>query len=264
MKNRKYFVLVVIAIIFCFYWLWNIWPSVDFNFQSNLQSGYWDRELVNPKIQESITSGIAKKRVFIDGAHAIIPTNFYIFKSLELDPFISSDTFIKNKNKLFSSGLLIMNYAIGKPELSKEEYKIVRQYIVNGGRVLLLCPAWVWTAYDKKDIKRLPYYNIAKYFGLTMTTDYVAAPFKIVDPFFSSSDPILAKIKGSVFSATTGEAANIIIGSDGKVAMVGAKRDNAKIIVFGHSCFFDLADNPKSNEFIGKVFEWLFASTIKL
>ena len=154
-----------------------------------------------------------------------------------------------------------MQYAIGRPELTDAEYLIIQQYIVNGGRILLLCPAWVWTHYDKKPLDRLPYARIARDFGLQMSSQYLKPPMKTVHPDFKVSNP--DEILNGTFSRIEYQrnsfAFPIVEDENGYASVVAASRGNARIIVWGQNNLLSnkLEAKKGAAEFVTKAVDWL-------
>ncbi|MDA0232657.1 MAG: hypothetical protein O3C69_04145, partial [Chloroflexi bacterium] len=171
--------------------------------------------------------------------------------------------FMSNRDRLLSSGLLVMLYATHRTEPTDAEYQLLRQYIANGGRVLLLCPAWVWKSYDKKPLDRLPYARIAECFGLKMIFDSAKGTLSIVHPEY--------KVQGSegllegTFSITDyrrdGTAFPIAEDSAGNAVCVAAIREDARIIVWGQNNLLSrkLEAKRAAADFLGKAIDWLFA-----
>jgi len=233
-------------------------PRLTDGYRAGLEKGALDQQLQSPEIRESIASGVREKIIYIDGYHGAEPANLSLFKELGLQACVSYNDLSANKNKLFRSGLLLMNYAMGRKEFSGEEMRIVRQYIVNGGRVILFCPAWVWVAYEKKPLDRLPYQFIAQSYGLLLTADYVAPPLRAVDPVF----PLGRSEWSGTFSNIiyTGQARPILAGSDGRTAAVAAEKGGSKIIVWAQNNLLnsDFSSRPAGKLFLERIFGWLF------
>ncbi|MDX2434010.1 MAG: DUF2079 domain-containing protein, partial [Desulfobacterales bacterium] len=148
-----------------------------------------DTKLLNEDITRSIATGVSNRVIYVDTRIGVKPSGLELLRHSKNNVHTYTKGFMDNRNLLFNSGLLVMQYAIGRPEPTETEYEVLRQFIANGGRILLLCPAWVWTSYDKKTIDQLPYARIAKNFGLQLEARYVKPPMKIVHPDFKVSRP---------------------------------------------------------------------------
>jgi hypothetical protein len=163
--------------------------------------------------------------------------------------------------------LLVMQYAVGRPEPTEAEYEIIRRYVANGGRLLLLCPAWVWPAYDKKPLERLPYRRIAEQFGLKVETEYAKPPLKTGRPPFKADgvgDILQLQGTYSVIGYPPKSGATpILVGSDGKAAAVAAELGKARIIVWGQDNLLsaEAAGRPGAVAFVGQAVKWLFSET---
>jgi hypothetical protein len=214
--------------------------------------------LEEAQIEKAIQAGIKNRLVYIDSFHGEDPADFSVFAEIGVKVHISYGDLVNNKDKLFQCGLLLMRYAMQKKEMSDAEYAIIRQYIANGGRVLLLCPAWVWVAYEKKGVEHLPYYRIAENFDLHMTAEYVNPPLRIVNPRFKV-EGLGKEISGTFSNIIYKEADPILVGSDGKTAAVAAKKGNARIIVWAQNNLLsrEFSLKPEGRQFIKRIFDWL-------
>ncbi len=220
-------------------------------------------KLEDSNISKSIALGLKQRKIYIDAYHALIPANPYIFDSLKISYEIGQGRFTNEQNKLFSCGILLMDYSIGKPDLSDDEYLVVKKFMVNGGRVMLLCPIWVWEAYDKKSLKASPYYKIAQYYGLEMSSAYAAPPLRIDSSYVNDENPdFIESIKGTFSSINCLEKFTpIIVGQNGKVAVALACRDKSKIFIWSHSDLFcnELVVSDAGKEFLLKIFGKMFS-----
>lgn len=209
-------------------------------------------------IRASIKTGIRNRRIYIDGFHGNNLEDLISVREMGLRPYVSYDNYAAGKARLFQSGLLVVNWGMGKKEMTREEAEVIQKYIANGGRILLLCPAWVYVAYEKKGLERLIYNQIAGNFDLILTADYITAPFKVVNPKFKV--PGIEKEMQGVFSGILFDKADpILVGSGGKAAAVAAKRGEAKIIVWAQDNLLKKAflENPKGREFARRIINWL-------
>lgn len=209
-------------------------------------------------IRASIKAGIRGRRIYIDGFHGNNLEDLIAIRKMGLKPYISCSDYVREKGKLFHCGLLLINWGIGKKEMTNAEAEVIKQYIANGGRILLLCPAWVYVAYEKKGLERLSYNQIAGNFALILTADYVTAPFKVVNPKFNV--PGIEKEMQGVFSGILFDKAEpILVGSGARAAAVAAKRGGAKIVVWAQDNLLKktFLENPKGREFARRIFNWL-------
>jgi hypothetical protein len=217
-----------------------------------------EKDLLPAADNASILRGIKERRIFIDSFHGSELEDLASIRKMGLKPYISYTDYMSGKNQLFHSGLLLVNWGMKRRELKSEEEEIVKQYIAGGGRILLLCPAWVWVAYERKGLERLSYNQIAKNFALILTADYVAAPLKIVDPRFKV--PGAEKELQGVFSGILYEKAKpILLGSDGRAAAVAAERGQARIIIWAQDNLLkkSFLEKPKGRELVRRIFNWL-------
>ncbi|MFH1362337.1 MAG: hypothetical protein ABIH69_06780, partial [bacterium] len=165
---------------------------------------------LDPAIAASIQKGVAKQRIYIDSYYSDEPGDLSRFANF----YICYDGFFANKDKLYKSGLLIMRYGMKKPQLQAQDFQVVQTYIASGGRVLLLCPAWVYKTYEKKEIQELSFYQIAKEFGVILTADYADPPLQIVEPAFMVKN--FANQLEGVFGKIVGEEGQpILVGKNG-------------------------------------------------
>ena len=222
-----------------------------------------DDKLFSEELTRSIAKGISNRMIYVDGNIGARPSDLEALKYGKNKVRIYSTGFMDNLDRLFNSGLLVMQYAIGQPELTDAEYSIIRQYIVNGGRILLLCPAWVWTHYDKKPLDRLPYARIARDFGLKMSSQYVKPPMKTVHPDFKVSNP--DEILNGTFSRIEYQRNSfsfpIVEDQNGYASVVAATRGNARIIVWGQNNLLSnkLEAKRGAAEFVTKAVDWLLS-----
>lgn len=216
--------------------------------------------LAESSLATAIQTGLRKRFIYFDAFHASEPSDLTLFNSLGLKTYIGYNDFVANKDKLFHCGLLLMNYEQGKRELTDEESLVIKQYIANGGRLLLFCPAWVWVAYEKKGLERLPFNRIAENYGILLTSDYVTAPFKIIGKDFSSPLPAMnATFSRLIYPK---EAEPFLVGAGLKTGAVAAKKRNSRIIVWGQNNLLnsEFALKPQGRKFMKGLFDWLLAN----
>lgn len=212
-------------------------------------------------VARSIASGISARDVYIDGYHAVAPSNLSPFQQAELHPAVYPDGgFIKNRDQLFKSGLLVMMYGMNKPEPTSAEYGVIAQYVRNGGRLLLMCPAWVWDAYEHKPLSELPYDKIARQFGLAMETTYAKLPLKGAHPAwtfggcFEKTNDVFSTI-----ACSPGTAVPILAGADGRPVAVAATQGKGRIILWGHDNLLaeKTVTNPMVRDDVARMLRWL-------
>lgn len=208
-----------------------------------------------------IASGVGARSVYIDGYHAVAPSNLEPFQRAELHPSVHSDAgFIKNRDQLFNSGLLVMMYGRNRPDLTSAEYGILKQYVENGGRLLLMCPAWVWDAYEHRPLSELPYDWVARQFGLGLEVTYAKPPLKASHSVWTFGG--LFGKTSDVFSTITytpGAATPILTGADGKPTAVAVTKGNGRLILWGHDNLLaakTVAD-PMARDDVVRMLRWL-------
>ena len=206
----------------------------------------------------SILAGLKGRQVYIDNYHGNEIEDYPSLRSLGLRLSVGNDKFTVERQKLLGAGLLLINYGSGKSELLPEEEAVVKEFIANGGRILLLCPAWGWVAYEKKGLERLVFNKIAENFDLILTADYVTEPFTVTDKRFQV--PGIEKEMNGVFSSILYEKAEpLLVGSQSKAAAVSAIKGQAKIIVWAHDNLLRKAflEKPAGKEFAQRLINWL-------
>ncbi|MFA5840323.1 MAG: DUF2079 domain-containing protein [Candidatus Margulisiibacteriota bacterium] len=262
-RAPRQYLLWVIAVVLAVL-IGNILLKTVFSNDGSLDYAIVSKEkLRDPAIEKCIAQGIKQRKIYIDNFHGLIPANPYILDSLRITYDIGQDRLTNEQTRLYGCGILLMNYAIGKPELSVAEYKILKKFIANGGRVMLLCPIWVWEAYDKKAIKSSHYYKIAQYYGLELSSLYVEPPLISSPLFYDEQDQAFIGGLNGVFSSIVcgKNAFPVIMGKDHKIAAAIAFRDSSKLFVWSHNNLFDndIVSLPSGNIFIGKIFDEIFS-----
>ena len=122
---------------------------------------------------KSIQQGKKDKRIFIDLSHGKLDPNFKVLlRSWGYNPISPQSGFQNNKEKLFQSGILMMSYKVGGGEFTSKEMDTIRKFINSGGSLFLLCPVWVWNAYDHKPLELNPYHQIGKLYNLLLIGEY--------------------------------------------------------------------------------------------
>jgi hypothetical protein len=210
------------------------------------------------EIARGIANGISNRVAYVDGRHAVAPPDMSFFRDAGVKAFAYKEGFLENQKELFQSGLLIMQYGMKKELPSEEEYAIIKRFIGNGGRILLICPAWVWAAYEKQPIEDLPYHRIARFLGVLMTADYAAGPYRIVDSSFQVPG-VDRHLKGTFSSLVFNEGRTLVAGKSGDPAAAAVQKGNARMVVWAQSNLFgELAFTPEGGELLKRLFDWLF------
>jgi hypothetical protein len=213
---------------------------------------------IQPDLKKTILMGVTNRVVYIDAYHGAAPDDMAIFRKIGVNAFVYNNNLQASKEKLFQSGLLVIRYTKNKAELSKNDEKTIKQFIAHGGRILLLCPTWVWTSYEKKPLEDLPYGKIARNFDILLTPAYVRQPLLIENSDFYVKG--FDKILGGTFSEILyTDADPILVGENNRAAAVAARRENAKLIIYSHNNLLTekLSSHPEGLEFTQKIFDWL-------
>ncbi|TFG50901.1 MAG: hypothetical protein E4H37_08685 [Gemmatimonadales bacterium] len=225
-----------------------------------------DVQLASELLARSITAGVTGRVIYVDGCYGVTPSGLDILNRNGNKVNLYRQGFQFNRDRLFQSGLLIMQYAVGRPEPTEAEYEIIRRYVANGGRLLLMCPAWVWPAYDKKPLHQLPYRRIAEQFELEMEAGYVNAPLTIEHADFGveGADELLRGAFSAIDYQPQSGAFPIVVGNSGNAGSVAAQKGNARIIVWGQNNLLssEAAGRPGAVEFVGKAVNWLLAPPV--
>jgi hypothetical protein len=189
----------------------------------------------------SISAGIRDHAVFVDAYHGAELERPAVLRNFGARLFTSTSDLLTGRDRLFRSGVLLIDYKIGGRELAPGELELVRRYIAGGGRVLLLCPAWVWYSYDKKGIERSPYYQIAREFGLTLTGSQIA---------------MTGRFEGAFSSIIFDRGEVLLRGPEQEALAVFAGKGNSRIIVWGQNNILSgsFLAAPANRQFLGNLF----------
>jgi len=223
MKFKILFFLLFCVIVFLF------WPKST-------------NQVVLPsdkQITQSIVHGVESRFIYLDDYYSDAPADLNIFSKAKAKVITGYDSFTENKAKLFRCGLLVMRYGMRKKQLSASDFAVVKKFIDNGGRVLLACPAWVYESYEKKKIKDLSFYKIAKEFGLILTSEYATAPDNMEGVFSS------IKIENGT---------PVLQGKDGKIVAAKSEKGKGKIFLWGQNNLFQLG----LGDIVLKALNWLW------
>jgi hypothetical protein len=214
-------------------------------------------------LARSIAKAVSNRVIYVDGSCGVLPPAIGILSRGSNKVRSYRLGFDRNQKELFNSGLLVMQYGVGRPEPTPDEYEILLRYVANGGRLLLLCPTWVWMSYDKKPLEDLPYRKLAAAFGLDLRAGYVTPPITIEAPGFrvDGADGILQGTFSAIAYPQGSGAFPIAVGRDGNAAGVAATKGAARIVVWGQSNLLsdEVASSPGGKQFLEKVVGWLLS-----
>ncbi len=167
-----------------------------------------------------IARGIRERAVFVDACHGGELAAPAVLRKFGCRLYTSTAGLLADRDRLFQSGLLLLNYRIGGRELAPGELALVRRFIAGGGRVFLLCPAWVWYSYDHKGIELSPYYQIAREFGLTLTGEQIA---------------VTGRFEGAFSRVIFGRGQVLLRGPAREALAVYSRKGSSRIIVWGQN-----------------------------
>ena len=126
---------------------------------------------------------------------------------------------------------------------------------------MILCPGWVWTAYQQKNLGELPYNQILEYFNVAITANYVSPPYTIADSLLGpEAINSLSDITAS--ELIYGRAAvPVILGANEKALAIRVTKGNgtcsglwARLPAFASSL-----DTAWGNDTVRQVLDWLLA-----
>jgi len=221
----------------------------------------------DPAIEASIAAGVSNRLAYVDGYHSSSPGSLLFLKDIGITGFVFREDFIKNRKDLLNSGLLIMGYQQKKRPLSDEEYDLLRTYIANGGRLLFMCPAWVWSHYEKKPIEDLLYNRVGRDFDIVFSGDYVKEPFKIVHRWFETEgmDAVL-KNCGTFSDIRYKDAYPVLVGGNGRTAAVAVESGKSRLFAWGQNDMLkpQVFESAAGAAFLKQVFDWLLDDSVDL
>jgi hypothetical protein len=225
--------------------------QADFFAESNL--------LEDEAIASAIANGVRNRVVYVDAYHGAAPPDMATFRDAGTNPFTFQESFVTAQQKLFQSGVLVLQYANGRRQLGDDELAVVKRYVANGGRVALFCPAWVWISYERRPLEELSCFKIAGLFSLLMTGEYVAGPYRTVDPALQV--PGLGHRLAGTFSAVLGvNGRPVLVGRDDRVAAAAAEIGGARLIAWGQNNLLgETALTPEGKAFVQRLFDWLLS-----
>ena len=220
----------------------------------------------DPELTRSIAAGVKNRMAYVDGYHSAMPSSLLFLKDQGITGFVFREDFVTNKRELMNSGLLIMGYQLKKPPLTDEEYEMVRKYVANGGRLLLMCPGWVWHQYEKKPMEELLYNKIGRDFGFFLTRDSAQKPYKIVHRWFAAPG-FEDVLKRGTFSDIQYESGfPVMVSGNGRTAALAVQRGKSRAFIWAQNNLMNpkIAESPAGSAFIGRVLEWLMDDGIDL
>jgi hypothetical protein len=192
-------------------------------------------------VSASLAEGLRQRVVFVDAYHGGELERPAVLRDFGAKLFTSTAGLLADRDRLFRSGVLLIDYKVGGRELAPGELELVRQFIAGGGRVFLLCPAWVWYSYDRKGIERSPYYQIGREFGLTLTGQQIA---------------MTGKFEG-VFSKIIFDHGEVLLKGPAQEALaVYSEKGGSRIIVWGQNNILSgsFLAAPANRKFLGNLF----------
>ena len=210
----------------------------------------------------SIGAGVQMRRIYVDGFHGALPSGLAALVAQNGSVAIANTGLLANSALLMNSGLYVLRYGMGKPEMSREELTLMERFVSAGGRVLLLCPAWVPLAYEKQDLSQSAFNSIARGFGLAFSPETAAAPLSVTGALNRAGKQNLP-MEGATFSKVIGRRSALDIATDatGSSIAIGQVLGNARAVLWGHDNLFEPAVS-KSNEgrqLQARILDWMFA-----
>jgi uncharacterized membrane protein len=107
------------------------------------------------------------------------------------------------QSQLYEYDILLIDlpyYTEGKQRFTLSEMELVKEYIKQGGGVLLIGLGWVWVTYGEEEIENYPLNFISKDFGIWFSDDNVwdtankASP-TFYPPFLNTDHPLTEGVK---------------------------------------------------------------------
>jgi hypothetical protein len=215
--------------------------------------------LEDEAIKAAIATGVRNRVVYVDAYHGNPPPEMANFRDAGTNPFTFQESLVTAQQKLFQSGVFVLQYANGKARLADDELAVIKRYVANGGRVALFCPAWVWLSYERQPLEELSCFKIAGLFGLLMTGEYIEGPYRIAEPALDV--PTFPRLLAGTFSAVLGvNGRPVLVGRDDKVAAAAAELGQAKVIAWGQNNLLGPpAATPEGRQFMQKLLDWLLS-----
>lgn len=232
--------------------------------------------------------------ILYDGYHSAQKEAFYstFFSRLSTQFTIKCTYNSLTKENLFNCNILVISQPT--KAYSEEEISNIKQFVEEGGGLLLMGNGWAWVDYDHKSIEDFPFNQIGREFGVSVNDDVITDPTDYhpsENPTFTvfSNFPPHPATEGlaEVYSlcacslSITGDAIPIVMGDKdsysgyihskpykaGDYPPVAAALEYGKgrAIFLGHDCFIaDVALDEYDNLQFGlNMVEWLSKLTIR-
>lgn len=209
-------------------------------------------------------AGVRERLVYVDTYHGSPIPNEAWLAGLGNRITIGAGDFLVNQARIMRSGLIIIRYDIKKPEFEAQEMALLEQFMRQGGRILLLCPAWVPISYEGKSLQQIGYNRIAQRFGMLITKDATGAPFRL-DTEFSESTATLAPGDKAAFSRIIGprSALSILRDEQGHPVAMAARSGNSRLVIWGHNNMFNNAvlESAEGRRLVARILAWLWSES---
>ena len=216
---------------------------------------------VNTQDARSVDAGVKARRAYMDGFHGTPPLELRAFMTNAGNVDVGNADLVANSELLMNSGLYVLRYGMGKPGLNQEELALMERFIDAGGRVLLLCPAWVPISYEKQELSRLSFNQIARAFGLLFSPEMAMAPLSVTGVIGRDGRKRLP-MEGAAFSKIIGRRTALDIATDaaGSSVAIGQVRGKARAVLWGHDNLFEpaVSSTSEGRELQGQILNWLF------
>lgn len=210
----------------------------------------------------SVDTGVIMRRAYVDGFHGAPPSELGALVANTGNIDVGNADLVANSELLMSSGLYVLRYGMGKPAMSQEELKLIDRFVSAGGRVLLLCPAWVPLAYEKRDLSELSFNRIALGFGLFFSPEMATTPLTVTGATNRDGRKNLP-MEGAAFSRVIGRRSALDIASDaaGSSIAIGQVLGKARAVLWGHDNLFEpsMSNSSEGRQLQGRILNWLFA-----
>lgn len=209
----------------------------------------------------SVSSGIKTRRVYVDGFHGAPPSELKVLMARVGNVDLGKTDLVTNSELLMNAGLYVLRYGNGKPGMSQEELMLIERFVAAGGRVLLLCPAWVPLAYEKQNLSELSFNRIAQGFGIFFSAEMASAPLSVAAGINREGKKSLP-IEGASFSRVIGRRSALAIATDaaGHNIAIGQVRGKSRAVLWGHDNLFEpsVTNTVEGREVQGQILNWLF------
>jgi hypothetical protein len=219
-------------------------------------------ERLDAQDAKSVGAGVKARRAYVDAFHGAAPSNLGALMASSSSVDLGKGDLVANSELLMRSGLYVLRYGMGKPAMSQEEFKLIDRFVSAGGRVLLLCPAWVPLSYEKQNLGGLSFNLIARGFDLLFSAESATAPLSVTGALNRSGKKVLP-MEGAAFSKLIGRRSAIDLATDaaGSSIAIGQVRGKARAVLWGHDNLFEpaVSSSSEGRELQGQILDWLFA-----